>query len=101
MQLRKCCNHPFLIKDFEAEHTKDCFTSDQRYTKIVESSGKMILLEKLLEKMRSENKKVLIFSQFTHMLVILEEFLKFKSIRFEKIDGGVKSKERQNSIDRF
>jgi len=34
-------------------------------------------------------------------LVIVEEYLKSKGIKYEKIDGAVKAKERQNAIDRF
>ena len=62
MQLRKCCNHPFLIKEIEAELTRECKTFEERCLKMIESSGKMILLDKLLPKMKSEGKKVLIFS---------------------------------------
>ncbi len=35
------------------------------------------------------------------MLILLEEYLKHNNIKFEKIDGSVKAKERQNAIDRF
>lgn len=101
MQLRKCCNHPFLIKEIEAELCKDTVTYDDKFKKFVESSGKMILLDKLLPKMKGEGKKVLIFSQFTQMLALLEDYLRTRGYRYEKIDGAVKSKERQNAIDRF
>jgi chromodomain-helicase-DNA-binding protein 7 len=62
MQLRKCCNHPFLIKEMEIELTDKCVTNEERYNKLIETSGKMILLDKLLAKYKAENKKVLIFS---------------------------------------
>ena len=101
MQLRKACNHPFLIKEIEAELTKECKTFEERQQKMIESSGKMILLDKLLPKMRNEGKKVLIFSQFTQMLLLLEDYLRYRGYKFEKIDGGIKAKERQNAIDRF
>ena len=101
MQLRKCCNHPFLIKEIEAELTKECFNQDERFKKMVDSSGKMILLNKLLPKLKTEGKKVLIFSQFTQMLALLEDYLAHFGYKYEKIDGAVKSKERQNAIDRF
>jgi len=68
---------------------------------LIESSGKMILLDKLLVKFKQENKKVLIFSQFTYMLCLIEEFLRYNKYKYEKIDGSVKSRERQNAIDRF
>lgn len=101
MQLRKCCNHPFLMRELQSELSKDCQTQAQYVEKLINCSGKMILLDKLVEKIVKEDSKVLIFSQFTNMLLLIEEYLKIKSIGYEKIDGGVKAKERQNSIDRF
>jgi len=56
------------MKEIMAELTKDSQQLDQYMQKMVISSGKMILLEKLLSKMRAEGNKVLIFSQFTIML---------------------------------
>jgi SNF2 family DNA or RNA helicase len=47
----------------------------------------MMLLDKLLQRFIGEGRKVLIFSQFVYMLGIIEEYLKWKSIRYEKIDG--------------
>ena len=101
MQLRKCCNHPFMMRELQAELTKECRTQAEYINKLISCSGKMILLDKLVEKIIKEDSKVLIFSQFTNMLLLIEEYLKVRSISFEKIDGGVKAKERQNSIDRF
>lgn len=62
MQLRRCCNHPFLIDEIEEELTEDCHTTEERLKKLVDSSGKMILLDKLLVKYKKEGKKLLIFS---------------------------------------
>ena len=101
MQLRKCCNHPFLMRELQIELTKDCNSQAEYLDTLITCSGKMILLDKLLEKIIKEDSKVLIFSQFTNMLILIEEYLKIKALPFEKIDGGVKAKERQNSIDRF
>ncbi len=100
MQLRKCCNHPFLIKEFEYDMTKD-LTDEERYEKLINCSGKMILLDKIVKKFLKLKKKMLIFSQFTYVLVLLEEYLRFNGIKYEKIDGSVKSRDRQNAIDRF
>lgn len=44
---------------------------------------------------------MLIFSQFTYMLVLLEDLLKYRGIKYEKIDGQTKAKERQVAIDRY
>lgn len=61
----------------------------------------MILLDKIVKKFLKLKKKMLIFSQFTYVLVLLEEYLRFNGIKYEKIDGSVKSRDRQNAIDRF
>ena len=102
MQLRKCCNHPFLIKEleFDLSYSQDN-SRQEKFTKLLESSGKMMLLDKLLVKLISEGSKVLIFSQFTKMLDLLEDYVGQRQYKYEKIDGSVKSKERQNAIDRF
>ena len=101
LQLRKCCNHPFLIKGVEAILLMDCRDEQSRMARMVESSGKMVLLDKLLPKLRADGKKILIFSQFTQMLNLLEEYLNYKQARFERLDGSVKCNDRQAAIDRF
>ena len=45
--------------------------------------------------------QVLIFSQFKIMLNVLEDYLRLSGYPFERIDGDVKSRDRQNAIDRF
>lgn len=101
MQLRKCCNHPFLIADVFDELTKDCLTDVAYFEKLISSSGKMYFLDQVLETFRVSNSKVLIFSQFTEMLKIIEEYLNYKGYSFRKIDGSTKSKDRGNFIDSF
>lgn len=76
-------------------------TYNDRIEKIINASGKMVLVSKLLEKCKKEGNKVLIFSQFTHMLQLIEEFLKYKEYKYERIDGQIKAKERQSAIDRY
>lgn len=76
MQLRKCCNHPWLIKGIEQQHLGDDDISDElRIKKMVEASGKFILLEKFLPKLKKEGHRILLFSQFTGTLSLIEEFL--------------------------
>ena len=57
-------------------HTQNCTTQESYMDLFIKASGKMIFLQKFLQKMREENKKVLIFSQFVNMLKLLEEYLK-------------------------
>merc|ERR1712127_491905 len=67
MQLRKCSLHPFL--HYEPTDASGNFTTDES---LVEASGKMVILDALLRQLRQEKRKVLIFSQFTTLLDILE-----------------------------
>jgi chromodomain-helicase-DNA-binding protein 7 len=101
LQLRKCCNHPYLIKGVEQSYTIGCLTPEEKMKKLTESSGKMVLIDKLLPRLKSQNKKVLIFSQFTQMLNILEEFLSHSGYKYERLDGSIKATDRQAAIERF
>jgi len=60
--LRKCCNHLYLLKGVEEELTRDCKNEEDLYKKLLESSGKLMLLDKFIEKFKKENHKMLIFS---------------------------------------
>jgi chromodomain-helicase-DNA-binding protein 7 len=48
IQLRKCCNHPFLIKELEFDLLRNCHSIEERMDKLLSSSGKMVLVKKLL-----------------------------------------------------
>ena len=71
---------------------KECNTQQEKIEKLVTGSGKMVLVKMLLDKYKKEGKKVLIFSQFTHMLHLIEEFLRFYDYKYERIDGQIKAK---------
>ena len=62
MQLRKCCNHPYMIQEFADDVEKDNPDSETYLQKLIDASGKMILLDKLLKKMKTVGSKVLVFS---------------------------------------
>lgn len=68
---------------------------------LVKSSGKLTLLQKMLKKLKDEGHRVLIFSQMTKMLDLLEDFLEFEGYKYERIDGGITGGLRQEAIDRF
>jgi SWI/SNF-related matrix-associated actin-dependent regulator of chromatin subfamily A member 5 len=82
MQLRKCCNHPYLFPGIEDR------SMDPLGDHLVTSCGKMVLLDKLLIKMKQRDHRVLIFSQMTRMLDILEDYLISKGYLYCRIDGN-------------
>ncbi|KAK6105983.1 SNF2 N-terminal domain family protein [Brugia pahangi] len=108
MELRKCCNHPFLISGAEEQILAEVkaghpdWSEDDIYQHaLVQSSGKLVLIAKLLPKLRTDGHKVLIFSQMVRVLDIIEEFLVAQNYTFERIDGNVRGDLRQSAIDRF
>jgi superfamily II DNA or RNA helicase len=101
MELRKCCNHPFLIKGAEDSITNGSQDATEIFEAMVSSSGKMVLLDKLLPHLRAGGHKVLIFSQMVKVLDLLEDYCRWRAFPFERLDGNVKGTDRQAAIDRF
>ncbi|KAI9272902.1 SNF2 family N-terminal domain-containing protein [Phascolomyces articulosus] len=64
-------------------------------------SGKIDFLKKLLPAMKAKNQKVLLFSQFTRLLDILEMVMDTLNLRYLRLDGDTKPGERQELIDQF
>lgn len=65
---------------------------------LILNSGKLFVLDKLLEKLKSEGVKVLIFSQMTRMLDILQDYLHYRQYNYERLDGSVRSDERFEAV---
>lgn len=74
MQLRKCCNHPYLLPNAESEPFEVA-------EHLVAASSKLVLLDKLLAEILPKGEKVLIFSGFTRMLDILEDFMQLRGFK--------------------
>ncbi|KAF7837257.1 putative ATP-dependent DNA helicase CHR12 isoform X1 [Senna tora] len=92
MQLRKCCNHPYL---FVGEH--NMWNKDE----IVRASGKFELLDRLLPKLRRTGHRVLLFSQMTRLMDILEIYLRLHDFKFLRLDGSTKTEERGSLLRQF
>jgi SWI/SNF-related matrix-associated actin-dependent regulator of chromatin subfamily A member 5 len=72
MQLRKCCNHPYL---FDGAEPGPPYTTEQH---IIDNAGKMVVLDKLLKRMKEQGSRVLLFSQMSRVLDILEDYCVFR-----------------------
>jgi ATP-dependent DNA helicase len=129
MQLRKICNHPYLFdmpdeeaeKDFDRhaalppQHPMSVLTSSSNTSitsavippsnipvdlpDIVASSGKMLMLERLLPHLFLRGHKVLIFSQMTRMLDLMADWFEYvKKWKFCRIDGNVSIEDRRAQV---
>jgi ATP-dependent helicase STH1/SNF2 len=94
MQLRKVCNHPYL---FDQDHMMPLMAADT----IIRCSGKFELLDRMLPKLIRTNHKVLIFSQMTKILDVLEDYLMLRKFGFLRLDGHTKADDRGSIVDQF
>ncbi|XP_054568059.1 chromodomain-helicase-DNA-binding protein 1-like [Eptesicus fuscus] len=93
-QLRKCVDHPYLFDGVEPEPFE---IGDH----LIEASGKLHLLDKLLAYLYSRGHRVLIFSQMTQMLDILQDYMDYRGYSYERVDGSVRGEERYLAIKNF
>lgn len=100
MDLKKCCNHPYLFP-VAAEEAPLGPHGNYETQALVKASGKLVLMSKMLKQLKEQGHRVLIFSQMTKMLDILEDFLEGEGYKYERIDGGITGTIRQEAIDRF
>lgn len=68
---------------------------------LYENSGKLYVLQQLLPRLKADGHCVLLFSQSTGFLDIIQDFLTMESFSYERIDGSVRGKERWQAIERF
>lgn len=65
------------------------------------NSGKVEALVRLLNQYKANGDRVLVFSQFTMVLDVLEAVLQTSMIQYSRIDGSTRVDERQTLIDQF
>ncbi|KAI8323958.1 hypothetical protein GQ54DRAFT_257323 [Martensiomyces pterosporus] len=95
MQLRKCCNHPYL---FDGAEPGPPYTTDEH---LVYNAGKMAVLDKLLKRVKAQGSRVLIFSQMSRVLDILEDYCMFRDYKYCRLDGSTDHEDRVESIKEF
>ncbi|TFK56316.1 transcription activator snf2l1 [Heliocybe sulcata] len=95
MQLRKVTDHPYL---FDGAEPGPPYTTDEH---LIQNSGKMVILDKLLYNMKEKGSRVLIFSQMSRMLDIMEDYCLFRGYKYCRIDGGTAHEDRIASIDEY
>ncbi|ONM25908.1 Protein CHROMATIN REMODELING 5 [Zea mays] len=98
---QKCCNHPFLFESADHGYGGDSIGDRNKVERIVMSSGKLVLLDKLLVRLRETNHRVLIFSQMVKMLDILAEYLSLRGFQFQRLDGSTRADLRHQAMEHF
>ena len=93
LKLRQICCHQDLIANKGSDPVSENISQGPR------QSAKFNYLKELLETLKKENRKVLLFSQFTSMLDIIEEYLIEQQTSYLKLTGA--SKNRQDLVEKF
>ena len=95
MQLRKCCNHPFLFNGAETD------PDETSLKELVASSGKLSVLDVLLQSLCKKGHRVVLFSQFTMLLDLLEDYCILRGWKYCRLDRRTDRARRSYLINRF
>ncbi|CAB9517489.1 ISWI chromatin-remodeling complex ATPase ISW2 [Seminavis robusta] len=95
MQLRKACLHPFLFDG--AEPDIGATTLEQ----LIGASGKLSVLDSLLQSLFKKGHRCVIFSQFTSMLDILTDYCSMRGWRHHLFDGRTSRARRNYFVNAF
>nr|XP_043622310.1 probable helicase CHR10 [Erigeron canadensis] len=94
IQLRKACSHPYLFAGIEPEPYEEG-------EHLVQASGKLMVLDQLLQKLRNSGHRVLLFAQMTHTLDVLQDYMELRKYPYERLDGSIRAEERFAAIRSF
>ena len=95
MQLRKCAGHPYLFPGVEDRSLNPLGEH------LVENCGKMVLLDKLLIRLKERGHRVLLFTQMTRILDIMEDYMHMRGFQYCRIDGNTTYEDREERIDAY
>lgn len=95
MQLRKACQHPYLFDGAEPDG------ADEYGEHIVENCGKLKFVDRLLKHIFQKKEQVLLFSNFTSFLDILEDYCQMRGYKFCRLDGSTELEDRDHAIKEF
>lgn len=97
MQLRKICNHPYAFEQVEAAINP----TKENGPDLFRVAGKFELLDRILPKLFATGHRVLIFFQMTAIMDIMEDFMRFRGIKYLRLDGSTKPDDRSVLLREF
>ncbi len=68
---------------------------------MIYDSGKMVVLDKLLSQLKHEGHRVLIYSQMTRVIDLLEEFMSYRRHKYIRLDGSSRISDRRDMVADF
>ncbi|MFE7548440.1 DEAD/DEAH box helicase [Streptomyces gardneri] len=92
--LKQICNHP-------AQYLKEQAPRGSGTARLAGRSGKLALLDELLDTILAEDGSVLVFTQYVSMARLLADHLAARGIQAQLLHGGTPVAERERMVDRF
>ncbi|MEV6250242.1 DEAD/DEAH box helicase [Streptomyces sp. NPDC051742] len=92
--LKQICNHP-------AQYLKEQAPRGSGTARLAGRSGKLALLDELLDTILAEDGSVLVFTQYVSMARLLADHLAARGIQTQLLHGGTPVTERERMVDRF
>ncbi|MFF4801272.1 DEAD/DEAH box helicase [Streptomyces sp. NPDC001351] len=89
--LKQICNHPALYLKEEAVHGE----------RLLARSGKLALLDELLDTLLAEDGSALVFTQYVGMARLITAHLASRAVPVDLLHGGTPVPERERMVDRF
>lgn len=95
MQLKKVCNHPYLFNNVEEGPP---FINGEH---LITNCMKFRVLDLLLPRLQKQNSRVLIFSQMSSLLDVLDDYVRYRGYTYCRIDGQTSALDRELRIEDF
>ncbi|CAM5363487.1 DEAD/DEAH box helicase [Streptomyces narbonensis] len=92
--LKQICNHP-------AQYLKEQAPRGSGTARLAGRSGKLALLDELLDTILAEDGSVLVFTQYVSMARLLADHLAARGVQAQLLHGGTPVAERERMVDRF
>jgi len=100
MNHRKNSNHPFMFGE-PIDQATGVHLGTSHPELLIRASGKFALLDRMLVRLHRDKHQVLIFSQMTSLLNVIEDYLLYRHWKYCRIDGSTKIDDRQKQMDAF
>ncbi|XXQ37934.1 Chromatin-remodeling ATPase INO80 [Plasmodiophora brassicae] len=100
------CQHTMVVKGlcrplFDAVGSNRSQVFAPHPGKLIADSGKLMVLDRLLAKLKAEGHRVLIFSQMKKMIDILEDYMHYRKYSLFRLDGGTDLADRRDMVNDF
>lgn len=95
MQLKKVCNHPYI---FDGVEEGPPFVNGPH---LINNCMKFRILDQLLPRLKKQGSRVLIFSQMTRLLDVLDDYIRYRGYTYCRIDGQTSALDRELRIEDF